>query len=131
MSTDKSQAPHKHHGLLKSSGIVACGVLSSRALGFLRDVVLARFLGTGFLAEAFFVAQRIPNLLRDLVGEGAANAAIVPVISEYAHQKTKEEWRECINVILAWGTLILGGMTVLGLMATPLIVHLIAPGFAS
>src|SRR5471030_2624300 len=125
MSTDKSEQSHKHHALLKSSGIVACGVLASRVLGFVRDVLLARFLGTGLLAEAFFVAQRIPNLLRDLVGEGAANAAIVPVLSEYAHQKSKEEWQECINAVLAWGAIILGGITVLGICATPWIVRLI------
>ena len=131
MSTDNSKAPHKHHGLLKSSGIVASGVLASRVLGFLRDVIIARFLGTGLLAEAFFVAQRIPNLLRDLVGEGAANAAIVPVLSEYAHHKTKEEWQECINAVLAWGVIVLGGVTILGMLAAPWIVRLIAPGFAA
>jgi len=130
MSTDKSKEPHKHHALLKSSGIVACGVLASRGLGFVRDVIIARFLGTGFLAEAFFVAQRIPNLLRDLVGEGAANAAIVPVLSEYAQKKTKEEWQECINAVLAWGVIVLGGITVVGMLAAPWIVRLIAPGFA-
>jgi len=130
MSTDKSEVPHKHHALLKSSGIVACGVLASRALGFARDVILARFLGTGFLAEAFFVAQRIPNLFRDLVGEGAANAAIVPVLSEYSRKKSKEEWQECINAVLAWGAIILGGITLLGILAAPWIVRLIAPGFA-
>src|ERR1039457_575560 len=130
MSTDKSETPHKHHLLLKSSGIVACGVLASRVLGFARDVILARFLGTGFLAEAFFVAQRIPNLLRDMVGEGAANAAIVPVLSEYAHHKSKEDWQECINAVLGWGIIILGSITVLGIFAAPWIVRLIAPGFA-
>ena len=130
MSTDKSKPLHKHHALLRSSGIVACGVLASRALGFVRDVILARFLGTGFLAEAFFVAQRIPNLLRDLVGEGAANAAIVPVLSQYALHKSKKEWQECINVVLAWGAIILGSITLLGILAAPWIVRLIAPGFA-
>ena len=131
MSTDKSKAPHQHHVLLKSSSIVACGVLASRVLGFVRDVILARFLGTGFLAEAFFVAQRIPNLLRDLVGEGAANAAIVPVLSEYAHHKSKDEWQECINAVLAWGVIVLGSITLLGIFAAPWIVRLIAPGFAN
>src|ERR1700727_210637 len=97
MSTDKSSGSCGHKTLLKSSGVVACGVLSSRFLGFIRDVVIAQCLGPGFLAEAFFVAQRIPNLLRDMVGEGAANAAIVPVLSEYSQKKTKEEWQECIN----------------------------------
>ncbi len=130
MSTDNSNQPHKHHALLKSSGIVASGVLASRALGFIRDVIIARFLGTGFLAEAFFVAQRIPNLFRDLVGEGAANAAIVPVLSEYAQKKTKEEWQECINAVLAWGVIILGSITVIGIITAPWIVRLIAPGFA-
>src|SRR5271168_2705876 len=131
MSTDKSKPPHQHHSLLKSSGIVASGVLASRVLGFVRDVLLARFLGTGFLAEAFFVAQRIPNLLRDLVGEGAANAAIVPVLSEYSHQKSKKEWLECINVVLAWGVIVLGSITIIGLFAAPWVVRLIAPGFTA
>jgi putative peptidoglycan lipid II flippase len=131
MSTDKSNPTHKHHALLKSSGIVAGGVLASRVLGFVRDVLLARFLGTGFIAEAFFVAQRIPNLLRDLVGEGAVNAAIVPVLSEYAHQKSKKEWQECINAVMAWGVIVLGSLTVIGILAAPWIVRLIAPGFAA
>jgi len=131
MSTDKSKVAHPHKTLLKSSGIVASGVLSSRILGFIRDVVIARFMGTGFWAEAFFVAQRIPNLLRDLVGEGAANAAIVPVLSEYAHKKSKAEWQECINAVMAWGVIILGVITVLGMIAAPWIVRLMAPGFAS
>ena len=123
MSTDKSKLPHKHHALLKSSGIVACGVLASRVLGFARDVLLARFLGTGFLAEAFFVAQRIPNLLRDMVGEGASNAAIVPVLSEYSQHRSKKEWQECINAVLAWGVIILGSITLLGICAAPWIVN--------
>ena len=130
MSTDKSQQLHKHKALLKSSGIVACGVLASRVLGFVRDVIIARFLGTGFLAEAFLVAQRIPNLFRDMVGEGAANAAIVPVLAEYAQKKSKGEWQECINAVLAWGVIILGSITVIGIVAAPWIVRLIAPGFS-
>jgi len=64
MSTDKSQLPDQHHGLLKSSGIVACGVLSSRLLGFVRDVLLARFLGTGLLAEAFFGGPAHPQSVK-------------------------------------------------------------------
>ncbi|MBI3602818.1 MAG: murein biosynthesis integral membrane protein MurJ, partial [Candidatus Omnitrophica bacterium] len=129
MSIDKSTLTPLHQSLMKSSGIVSLGVLSSRALGFVRDVILAHFLGTGVVAEAFFVAQRIPNLLRDLAGEGAANAAIVPVLSEYAHQKSKQEWQELINVVMAWGVIILGAITIAGMIATPWIVRLIAPGF--
>lgn len=115
--------------LLKSSGVVSLGVLASRVLGFVRDVVIAHFLGTGLMAEAFFVAQRIPNLLRDLVGEGAANAAIVPVLAQYAQKREKGQWLELVNVVMWWGLIILGVVTVAGILAAPWIVRLIAPGF--
>jgi len=117
--------------MLKSAGVVSLGVLSSRILGFIRDVVIAHFLGTGALAEAFFVAQRIPNLLRDLVGEGAANAAIVPVLAEYQQKRSRPQWQELVNVVMAWGVIILGAVTVLGMVAAPWIVRLMAPGFAA
>ncbi len=131
MSTTNNSTPHAHKTLIKSGSIVASGVLASRVLGFFRDVVLAHFLGTGIVAEAFFVAQRIPNLFRDLVGEGAANAAIVPVLSEYAQKKSKQEWQQLINVVMSWGIIILGSITIVGMLAAPWIVHLIAPGFAN
>ena len=123
MSTDKSS-------LLKSGAVVSAGVLCSRVLGFIRDVVIAHFLGTGFIAEAFFVAQRIPNVFRDLVGEGAANTAIVPVVTEYQQKKSTAEWQELFNVIMAWGGIILGAVTIAGVLAAPWIVRLMAPGFA-
>ena len=131
MSMDKSKVPHAHRSMLKSGGIVSMGVLASRALGFVRDVVIAHFLGTGIIAEAFFVAQRIPNLLRDLVGEGAANSAIVPVLAEYQQKKTKQECQELINAVMAWGVIILGGITIIGMIAAPWLVRLMAPGFMS
>lgn len=81
------------------------------------------------IAEAFFVAQRIPNLLRDLVGEGAANAAIVPVLVEYQKTKSKEQWHKFINVLLAWSVIVLGILTLLGMALAPYIVRIMAPGF--
>lgn len=115
--------------LLKSGAVVSAGVMSSRVLGFFRDVIIAHFLGTGFAAEAFFVAQRIPNLLRDLVGEGAANTAIVPVVTEYRQKKSAAEWQELVNVVMAWGIVILGVLTLLGMVFAPAIVGVMAPGF--
>lgn len=129
MSTDKSEPAHSGKTLIKQGSIVSLGVLSSRALGFFRDVLLAHFLGTGWIAEAFLVAQRIPNLLRDLVGEGAANAAIVPVVSEYQEKNTRQELLNLINVIMAWGIIILSGITLVGIIFAGPIVHLMAPGF--
>jgi putative peptidoglycan lipid II flippase len=129
MSTDKSQSGYSPKNLVKTTSLISIGVLSSRFLGFIRDVILANLLGTGIIAEAFLVAQRIPNLLRDLVGEGAANAAIVPVLVEYQKTKSKEQWHKFVNVLLAWGLIVLSLLTLLGMALAPFIVRIMAPGF--
>ena len=76
--------------IIKSAGIIGFATVISRILGFVRDIIIARFFGTARYAEAFVVAFRIPNMLRDLVGEGATNAAFVPVLSEYLVNKKEE-----------------------------------------
>lgn len=133
MSTNKSapQSPHSHRHLIRSTSIIASGTFSSRVLGFVRDIVVARLLGTGFKADAFFVAFRIPNLLRDIAGEGAANAAVVPVLAEYVQKNDKKELGRFLSVIFRWVIIILSALTVLGMIFTPLIVRLMAPGFAA
>lgn len=131
MSTVKNHTPDTPQSMLKSSWIVSLGVLTSRILGFVRDIIFANFLGTKEVAEAFFVAFRIPNIFRDLIGEGAANAAIVPVLSEHRHKNDAVQWQDLINAIMSWGLIILGGVTLLGMIAAPWIVHLMAPGFAA
>lgn len=118
-----------HKSLAKSAGIIGLGISVSRILGFARDVVIAAIFGTSLPFQAFVVAFRIPNLLRDLVGEGAANAAFVPVLSAYAATKTKEEYWELVRVILNGMLVVLAGVTALGVLLTPAIVALIAPGF--
>lgn len=118
-----------NHALIKSTSIIALGTLISRVLGFLRDIVLARLFGTAATADAFFVANRIPNLFRDLAGEGATNAAVVPVLSEYAAKKDKEELWSLIGVVLSFALIILSLITILGIIFTPWIVRVIAPGF--
>ena len=64
-------------GIARAVGTVGLATLISRILGFIRDVVLANFFGTGLFADAFFVAFRIPNLLRRLVGEGSLTIAFI------------------------------------------------------
>ncbi|MFT5169823.1 MAG: putative peptidoglycan lipid II flippase, partial [Candidatus Omnitrophota bacterium] len=64
-------SPDLHKSILKSTSILSLGTLSSRILGFIRDVLLASILGTRVVADAFFVALKIPNLFRDFVAEGA------------------------------------------------------------
>ena len=85
---------NSHRSIIRSTSVLSLGTLSSRILGFLRDVILAKLLGTGFRADAFFVAFKIPNLFRDLVGEGAINAAVVPVFAEYREHEKKEEFSQ-------------------------------------
>lgn len=117
-----------HRSLVKSAGLIALFTTVSRFLGFVRDVVIARLFGTGLLADAFVVAFRIPNLLRDLVGEGAANAAFVPVLTEY-HAKEPRQYWSLANTLFWWMTFVLMTLSVGGVLFAPLIVRLIAPGF--
>ena len=123
MSTNKSIA--------KSATVIGFATLCSRILGFIRDVVIARLFGVYVYAQAFVIAFRIPNLFRDLVGEGAANAAFVPVFSEYKVRHTDKEFWELTNVILNLLLVIVTAITLLGIIFSPLIVRLIAPGFIS
>ena len=114
--------------IIKSAGIIGFATVVSRILGFVRDIIIAKFFGTARYAEAFVVAFRIPNMLRDLVGEGATNAAFVPVLSEYLVKKKEEFW-ELANIILNLLLITLSVITILGIIASPIIVKLIAPGF--
>jgi len=95
-------------------------------LGFIRDVVIARLFGVYLNAQAFVIAFRIPNLFRDIVGEGASNAAIIPVLSEYNLKRSKEEFWELANILLNMLLVILSVITILGIIFSPLIVRMIA-----
>lgn len=120
---------HTNRKLLKSTGVIGIATTTSRVLGFVRDILIANMFGTGIFAEAFVVAFRIPNMLRDMVGEGAMNAAIVPVLTEYSHTRTREEYWEAARVILNLMLTVLVALSVLGVMFAPVLVRVIAPGF--
>ncbi|MFA5287137.1 MAG: murein biosynthesis integral membrane protein MurJ, partial [Candidatus Omnitrophota bacterium] len=113
----------------KAASLIGSATLVSRFLGFFRDIVIARLFGVYLYAQAFVIAFRIPNLFRDFVGEGATNAAFIPVFSEYSLKRSKEEFWELANVVLNFLLVILMAITILGIMFSPFIVRLIAPGF--
>jgi len=115
--------------LIRSSGVIGLATAASRVLGFIRDIVIANFFGTSMGAQAFVVAFRIPNSLRDLVGEGATNAAIVPVLTEYNALKGKKEFIRIARVLFNISFAALLILTVLGMIFSPFIVRIIAPGF--
>lgn len=129
MSTEKFSQLNSLRSLMRSMSIISLGTLTSRILGFVRDIILAKFFGTGFRADAFFVAFRIPNLFRDMVGEGAANSAVVPVLSEYLHRDKQEQFWRFVSVILVLAMLVLSAITLFGIIFTPLIIRILAPGF--
>ncbi len=116
--------------LIKSTGVIGLATALSRVLGFARDILFANYFGTLAAAQAFVVAFRIPNMLRDLVGEGAANAAIVPVFTEYEATKTKGELLHLFRTIFNIFFVALTFISILGMLLSPVIVKLMAPGFA-
>jgi len=115
--------------LLKNTAIVGGMTLISRVLGLARDMVWARFFGADAHMDAFFVAFKIPNFLRRLFAEGAFSQAFVPVLSEYKEQQSRESIQALVNRVA--GTLfgILSLITVIGVLASPVLVALFAPGF--
>jgi len=117
--------------LLKAVATVSSFTLVSRVLGFVRDFVIARSFGAGPLTDAFFVAFKIPNLLRRLFAEGAFSQAFVPVLASYRERMGEEATRGLIDRVAGLLLLALVCATALGIAAAPLIVYVTAPGFAA
>ncbi|MFH0732575.1 MAG: murein biosynthesis integral membrane protein MurJ [Candidatus Omnitrophota bacterium] len=115
--------------ITKSASVIGSATLLSRILGFARDVITARFFGTGAVADAFFMAFSIPNLLRDLVGEGATNAAVVPVLTDELTKNGKDAFWKLAHALFNIFLLALFAVTVLGVVFAPAIVRVIAFGF--
>ena len=115
--------------ITRSVAGVSASTLASRILGYLRDMLIANFFGAGFVADAFFVAYRIPNLLRQLLGEGALSASFIPVFTEYLTTKPKEEAQRLVRISGLLLLILLSILTILGIIFSPIIVRLIAPGF--
>ncbi len=122
-------APPPPRRLAHSTGVISLATAVSRVLGFARDLLIAQLFGTGMQAEAFVVAFRLPNLLRDLVADGAVGSAIVPVLSAVRATKPPEEfWRLAQTLACRMG-LAAVGVGVAGIVAAPWLVRAIAPGF--
>jgi putative peptidoglycan lipid II flippase len=115
--------------LVRSSAVVGVATLLSRVLGLLRDVVLANLIGASSNADAFFVAFKIPNFLRRLFAEGAFAQAFVPVLAQTREQGGNAAVRELIDRVAGMLGGVLTGLTVLTVMASPLVAMLFAPGF--
>jgi putative peptidoglycan lipid II flippase len=117
--------------LLRILAAVSSLTMVSRVLGYVRDFFIARIFGAGLLTDAFFVAFKIPNLLRRLFAEGAFSQAFVPILAEYKNRASPEETKSLIDSITTVLFLALVLAAALGMAAAPLIVYLTAPGFAA
>ncbi|MFV0439320.1 MAG: murein biosynthesis integral membrane protein MurJ [Desulfopila sp.] len=116
--------------IARSAGVVGIAVMCSRVLGLIREQVFATLFGAGLAYDAFVVAFRIPNLLRDLFGEGALSAAFVTVFSDYQTNQAKSAtWQLAANV-LTFFAVILSLITLLGIYFAVPLVHVLAPDFA-
>ncbi len=116
--------------LVRSAATVGAYTMLSRVLGFVRDILIAAFLGAGPVADAFFVAFRLPNMFRRLVAEGAFAAAFVPLFSRHLEAEGRESARNFAEQTLAvlFSTLLL--VTLVVEIAMPWVMYLFAPGFA-
>ena len=115
--------------LLKALAAVSSMTLLSRILGFVRDTVVARAFGAGVATDAFFVAFKIPNLLRRLFAEGAFSQAFVPILAEYKSRRGDTDTRLLVDHVSGLLALALFVITLIGIAAAPLIVYVSAPGF--
>ena len=122
---NKSENSH----VVKAAGIVGISTMLSRVFGLIRDIVIAAIFGAGWIYDAFLVAFRIPNLLRRLLGEGSLTVSFIPVFTEYLQKRSKQEALELANIAFTLLSIVLVIISILGVLFSPLIVALNAPGF--
>src|SRR5438132_3789480 len=129
VSPAPTNAQDETRSVVKAAGLIGMATFSSRILGFVRDMVLARVFGATPEADAFFVAYRVPNLLRELFAEGSMSSAFIPVFTEYNTQKSKRDAWELASAVFTTLLTIVTGVTIVGILAASGIVWLLAPGF--
>ncbi len=116
--------------IARSAGTISFAVLISRLLGLVREQVFAGFFGAGYAYDAFVVAFRIPNLLRDLFAEGALSAAFITVFTDYRNKQGSAPTWKLANNVIATLLVLVGGITVLGMLFSKEIVSLMSPDFS-
>ncbi len=117
--------------LLKALATISSFTLLSRISGFIRDTLIARIFGAGLYTDAFFVAFKLPNLLRRLFAEGAFSQAFVPILGEYRSKIGEDATRRLASQVASFLTLALLAVTLLGVLGAPVLVYISAPGFAA
>ena len=125
------QIADSERGIARALGSIGTATLLSRILGYTRDMVVALAFGAGPVTDAFFVAFRIPNILRRLLAEGALATAVIPVFTDYTVTRTRAELARMLAVVLGFALVVLSATALIGVVTAPWIVQLIAPGFSA
>jgi len=115
--------------LLKALAAVSSLTLVSRILAFVRDMLLARIFGAGVANDAYIIATRLPNLLRRIFAEGAFSQAFVPIFGEYKNRRGHDETKLLVDHVTTMLALALFVVTLVGIIAAPIIIYVTAPGF--
>ena len=129
MQTQSQGERSQSDNVVRSAGIVSIAVFTSRVTGLVREQVFAAMFGASAAVDAFRVGFTIPNLTRDLFAEGALSGAFVPIFTQYLSTKSKEEARALSNLVATALVVIVGGLCALGIIFSPALVNLVAPGF--
>jgi putative peptidoglycan lipid II flippase len=131
MSEGQASSRSRSVGQIASAaGVVGVATLLSRVLGFVRDMAVAWLFGAGMVADAFFVAFRIPSTLRELLGEGALSAAFIPLFTRTVQREGRDAAWALASKVMGTLVVVLAAVTALGILLAPWIVQALAPGFA-
>jgi len=125
----KIDNPAPAESVVRSAGMVSAAMAMSRVTGLLREIVMARLFGAGFVYDAFLLGFRIPNLTRDLFAEGALSSAFVPIFTQTLEQKGRKEAALLSNLVATALVIIVGLFCLIGIIFTPAWVNLLASGF--
>lgn len=125
MPTDTGSAGRSGRGAI----FVAAGILLSRLVGLVRQKLFAHYLGNGLEAAAYAAATRIPNVLQNLLGEGVLSASFIPVYAGLRAKKDDEAARTVAGAVFGLLAVLVSALVLLGVVAAPLLVDLIAPGY--
>ncbi|MRR33499.1 murein biosynthesis integral membrane protein MurJ [bacterium] len=117
--------------IARAAGVMGAATVLSRIMGMVRDMAVSRLFGAGFATDAFFAAFQIPNMLRRFFAEGALTSAFLPTFSEWYTQRGEDEARELANICFSLLTVVMGIVTLLGIVFSPFIVSLMFPGFSA
>lgn len=117
--------------IARAAGVVGVLTLASRIAGLARDVIIGYYFGTGVAADAFFVAFRIPNLLRRFVAEGATSVAFIPVFTDYLTHRGRDEAVMVARVLMTSLAVLLAMLCAAGVGLAPVWVRVFVPGFAA